>query len=342
MLVTILEMRSYLGLGAATGTPAKTKITVTDENKNTTLREKGIILFDDVGTVGVWFNVSGGGTPGDDIMACDRRIEITDVIVDDDDGVVASALAGALDDDAKFSAVIDANNEAVIHVTSSTNGPKAAARDTNDKPTDFILEVEAAGTDTDDDEAFLTQQINVVSNAIEGYTRRKFLRDDFVQTFYSEDYRPSSEITLSLYPVNSVASVVVDDTTTLTDYRIHKPSGTLIRKEGFHRGEKTVISFDAGFDVADIPADIKEVVYSVVSERYNKKKSGVALNFGSDVQRVSIPGTISIDFDYTLSNNDRTTPFGSIIGDYLNVLDFHRSDRAVLGSSKLEYVEIDT
>ena len=76
-----------------------------------------------------------------------------------------------------------------------------------------------------------------------------------------------------------------------------------------------------------------------MGERYNKKSSGVDLNFGSDVQRVSIPGAISIDFDYSLSNNERKSAYGVILGSNSNILDDWRSERSVIGSGKLEYVE---
>ena len=87
-----------------------------------------------------------------------------------------------------------------------------------------------------------------------------------------------------------------------------------------------------------MPTTIQYVVKAIVEERYNKKLSGVSLNFGSDVQRISIPGTISIDFDYTLTSNDRVNAFGNLLGSYLNLLDFYRSERAILGASRLNYV----
>ena len=106
----------------------------------------------------------------------------------------------------------------------------------------------------------------------------------------------------------------------------------------FFAGEETVIEYDAGY--ATIPSAILSVLDSLVGERYNKKSSGVDLNFGSDVQRISIPGTISLDFDYSLSNNERKSAYGSILGNNANILDDWRSDRAVLGSDKLIYVEV--
>jgi hypothetical protein len=188
-----------------------------------------------------------------------------------------------------------------------------------------------------DDDNFLTTQIQIVSEAIEAYCRRKFEKRTYTQTFYAEDYPRSTQIYLSVYPVSQIISYapLLD----VSQLRLQKLAGVLTRGEGFFYAPVTVIKYVAGYEYADIPKLIQSVVYGVVEERFNKKAAGVGLNFGSDVQRVSIPGTISIDFDYTLTNNDRTTAFGGIIGNYLNILDSFRSDRAILGAGTLTYVE---
>jgi hypothetical protein len=123
---------------------------------------------------------------------------------------------------------------------------------------------------------------------------------------------------------------------------VHGPSGRIIKTDGtyFFGAEETVILYDAGYET--LPSTIQSVLDSVVQERYNKNTSGVDLNFGSDVQRISIPGAISIDFDYSLNNNDRKSAFGVILGANLNILDPYRSERAILGESKLIYVEEET
>jgi hypothetical protein len=196
------------------------------------------------------------------------------------------------------------------------------------------------GVSGSDDDTFLTEQIGIVSEAIEAYCRRKFKEAAYVQTFYASDYGRAHTLDLAMYPVKTITSIEEDGIAYLSDsYRVQKEVGRLTRVDGFHYGTLTVVEYTAGYADADIPKLLQGVVYTIVSERYTKKKSGVNLNFGSDVQRVSIPGTISIDFDYSLSNNDRTTPFGVILGAHLNVLDYYRSDRAVLGAGKLTYVE---
>lgn len=205
------------------------------------------------------------------------------------------------------------------------------------------------GITTSDDDAFLTQQATLISDVIEAYCRRKFNLTSWIQTFYKEDLllsmRNTRELEMYYFPIVEVTDISVDDTD-LTGgalsaaIRVHKPTGKIRRVDGLTLyGDVVVISYSAGY--ASVPTPILAVLDGLVSERYNKKKSGIDLNFGSDVQSISIPGAISIAFDYTLTNNDRSSAYGTIIGNYANVLDDWRSERAVVGSSKIEYVEED-
>lgn len=190
-------------------------------------------------------------------------------------------------------------------------------------------------------DTFLTNQITIVSDAIEGYCRRKFLLADYAQTFYREDYQVTKMLELFNYPLEEISSIVEDDVELDSDqYRIHKPTARIIKSPGcgsFFNAVETVVEYSAGLETC--PTPVLAVLDALVQERYNKKTSGVDLNFGSDVQRISIPGAISIDFDYSLNNNDRKSAFGVILGSNVNILDSYRSDRAVLGSGKLIYVE---
>lgn len=189
-------------------------------------------------------------------------------------------------------------------------------------------------------DTFLETQITTVSDAIESYCRRKFEQTTYEQTFYGTDYPPSRDLHLFMYPLISVASIEEDgEEVDSADYRINKPAGYVIKSSGYfnYGADETVITYSAGY--ATIPTPLQDIVFSLVGERYNKKVAGIDLNFGSDVQRVSIPGTLSIDFDYSLSNNDRSTPFGSILGNYLNSLDYYRSHRVAIPEGNLIYVD---
>lgn len=193
---------------------------------------------------------------------------------------------------------------------------------------------------TTDYDSFLTEQLQLVSDTVEAYCRRSFEEKDYIQTFYRDDYPKISQIELFHYPVSTVTSIFSDaDEVDVATYRLHKPSGSLNFKYGFPCGEEVEITYTAGYAAGQIPTPVVAAVKSLVEERYNRKKSGVALNFGADVQRVSIPGAISIDFDYTLNNNDRKNAFGLILGAQLNVLDYYRSERVIAGQGQIKYVE---
>lgn len=199
-------------------------------------------------------------------------------------------------------------------------------------------------------DSFLTTQIQIVSDAIEGYCNRKFEQSSYIQKFYREDfleYGDLQKISLFMYPVVNISEVKEFSNEqdlvgqAITEYRLNKPTG-IIQKNNysgvfFDNGDILQVTYSAGY--ATVPVLITSVVYSIVQERYNKKINGVDLNFGSDIQRISIPGTIGIDFDYSLQNNERKTHFGSILGNHVNVLDSFRSESTILGPVRLTYVD---
>lgn len=200
------------------------------------------------------------------------------------------------------------------------------------------------GETTTDYDSFLNLQIQIVSDAVEEYCNRKFAQASYVQTFYLEDFdKYPTQLKLYHFPLIAITTFVEvpesGSNIPVADYRFHKPTAILDKSAGgkfFSNGKKLEITYDAGF--ATIPALVQGVVYNLVQERYNKKKNGIDLNFGSDVQRVSIPGAISIDFDYSLENNLRKSHLGTILGNNLNVLDSFRSERAIIGDVRLSYV----
>jgi hypothetical protein len=200
------------------------------------------------------------------------------------------------------------------------------------------LEIDSSDTTYDN---FLLDQGEVISSAIETYCKRNFKKKTYTQEFYKDELFDSrggriGEVLLYHYPVINVNSVL-EGTEAVSDYRVVKSSGVLRKKEGlFLNNDVLTVEYIAGY--TRLPALVREVFYSLLSERYNKKVAGVDLNFGKNVQRVSIPGTISIDYDYTLDTNNRNTPLGIIVGDTANVLDQFVSERAVMGSLREGYV----
>lgn len=216
------------------------------------------------------------------------------------------------------------------------------------------------GETTNTYDTFLTNQITIISDSAEGYCARKFLSATYTQTYYGRDFDKDNDaenLFTYHYPVTSVASVkeiekdgdgVDINTTTLTtdEFLFHPESGKFKKttRDGYQRfwfteygyNSRVEIEYTAGF--ATTPTPIQDVVYNLVEQRYNKKVAGIDINFGQDVQRLSVPGVMSIDFDYTLQSNERKTAFGMILGNYVNVLDMYRSERKLVGEIKENYV----
>lgn len=198
-----------------------------------------------------------------------------------------------------------------------------------------------SGSDYD---AFLTQQLTVVSDSIEAYCKRHFNKHTYTQTFPKE-MTPSCqlEVDLAEYPIASITSITegINDPMDPSQYILNKKYGSVFRRcfPFFLCREDTVFVYVAGYDQADIPSPLKQAVYSLVQESYNRKLAGVDLNFGSNVSSINLPGVLAINFDYSLQDKDRDAGFGKILGDWQNVIDGYRSERAVVGVVTREYLE---
>lgn len=220
------------------------------------------------------------------------------------------------------------------------------------------------GITTTDDDAFLTTQINLFSSTIENYCRRKFELATYTQTFYYSDYEQDDDrrklwlfhfpapIITEIREITTYNGVDTSEVLPSTNYRLSKKLGRIEKiSEGYPQtwfndsryfltcglNSRIEVDYSAGF--SEVPLEIQDVMCSLIGERYSKKKAGVDVNFGNDVQRISIPGTMSIDFDYSLQANERKTRFGMILGNYINVLDFFRSERSLIGEIKENYVD---
>jgi hypothetical protein len=192
--------------------------------------------------------------------------------------------------------------------------------------------------DTSNDD-FLISQINLISEAMELYCGRKFNLASYTQEFYKDEIAKDivSEIFLYHYPVVNIVSIQQDGED-ITEYRTVKSTGLIRKRTGLFISYDSplTVMYSAGYQT--LPYTLQEVLTSLVRERYNKKVAGVDLNFGSDVQRISIPGTISIDYDYTLENNSQGVALGILVGTYANVLDQFKSERKVVGTLREGYV----
>lgn len=216
---------------------------------------------------------------------------------------------------------------------------------------------------TDND--FLNGQIALFSSAIESYCRRKFELATYTQTFYYSDYAERDEDRRTLWLFHFPSPTITEirhittyegtDSSEVVDangYRLRKELGRLQKfDEGLPDswfnssryfltcGLNSRIEVDYSAGYTEVPLEIQDVMCSLIGERYSKKKAGVDLSFGNDVQRISIPGTMSIDFDYSLQANERSTRLSMLLGNYVNVLDIFRSERALTGEIKENYVD---
>lgn len=219
------------------------------------------------------------------------------------------------------------------------------------------LKIPLVDTTYDD---FLTREINIISTAGNNYCGRILEQGSYTETWYGQDFPDTSyipELFSFHYPVISITQIDiiersqgVDSTTTLTadEYRLYKSKGKLKRVDADSYSQKQwfseasinntriEIQYDAGY--AAVPMDIQGAVFEIVAQRYQKEKSDLGMDFGSNVQRVGIPGVMNIDFDYTLTKNERENAFGIFLGDHLNVFDFYRSERSSISQSVVESI----
>lgn len=205
-------------------------------------------------------------------------------------------------------------------------------------------------------DTFLQAQLDLYSSTVENYCGRKFEQASYVQTYYKSDLDSQFEdLTLYHFPTISVASINevysregVDQTTTALSayqYRINERLGTIKKVTsgvitnwfaaiGYET--RIEVTYDAGY--ATIPLEIDAVIKRLVEVDYNKEKSNIPLSMGPDIQSIAIPGVMNIAYDYSLQANERKNKFGMLIGNYANVLDSFRSERAVIGELRDNYV----
>lgn len=89
------------------------------------LHLKYFILYDDVGSVGVWYDIdNAGGTAPAGALAAARQIEISTVNSNDDEFNVAQKTQVVIEADAKFAATVASN---VVTVTNSVGGARTDA-----------------------------------------------------------------------------------------------------------------------------------------------------------------------------------------------------------------------
>ena len=203
-------------------------------------------------------------------------------------------------------------------------------------------------TDTSQD-AYLTSELTLFSETVENYCNRKFEVATYTEKIFHRDFYNESEYYLYHFPIITLTSATEkakDEDDVILNPLMNNRTGkmkilddneyfTSLFKNTGANGYMEIV-YDAGY--ATVPLEVQEAIKELIQARFNKKESGVDFNFGSNVQRVSIPGVMGIDFDYTLTTNERTNKYGMILGDYQNIFDNYRSERTLVGDTEVSYL----
>ncbi len=127
----------------------------------------GFMLYDEVGSVGVFFdNGNAGAVAPTDINAAARKIECNAQADDDTAEDIATALAAKLDLDAKFVAIVDPDDLTAVLVTASLVGLRTDAFDSADEPTAFDISVDTQGAAAASDVALTLAQLIIDFHAL--------------------------------------------------------------------------------------------------------------------------------------------------------------------------------
>lgn len=199
-----------------------------------------------------------------------------------------------------------------------------------------FLGIDALNSEYD---SFLTLYGDMYSDAMEVYCRRKFLSATYTQTFYKDHFEGrNTDLYLYHFPLISVTSIFEGDLE-IENFRVAKNIGMVTNKDGwFISGEEIVAIYEAGYTT--LPNPLKYSLLSLLQSSFNRKKEGIDVNFGSDVQSIAIPGVLNISFDYSLQNNDQKSVLGVMLREHLNVLDQYKSERKFTGVTVREsYVD---
>lgn len=148
----------------------------------------------------------------------------------------------------------------------------ALVEQTEDTPVDLItiedLKLDLSIEDDDEDER-LEASITRLSKLIASECGRIFGLSFGVETFefdQGETTRPGSKLSLSLYPVDEIESVVLNGSE-VEDYTVDKDAG-LIWINGVSWSGTVVVTYSGGYNLPDdAPAELQSAVIEAVRER---------------------------------------------------------------------------
>jgi len=178
---------------------------------------------------------------------------------------------------------------------------------------------------SNDDDAYLNNQIAFISKEIENYCERIFCANEYTQTWVppadTSFVWNSRVIQLFHFPVNDIISVTVDQVVLdAADYTISTHDWTLTSQK-FLSATDIAVVFNGGFTT--IPADVAMAAEDLVVSRYMQRNADPTRIVRSE----SVPEVGSVDY---LSAQYYQRGFDPVIGNYGTTLDRYRTERALV------------
>ena len=185
-----------------------------------------------------------------------------------------------------------------------------------------------AGEMTDQEAQVLDFYIQVCSDTICNYTRRKFESGTFQDVFF--DLGGNKSVHLGEVPVKSVQRVALGDETLMemVDYMIDKEAGIIYGDQGFFSYTPNVVltvDYTAGFDI--MPSVIKQCILDFVNYKYTppSQASSSSASVTGNVKAVQVEGVGTITYEGSSSTSVGTTTAakagGTVLGLNYSLLD---------------------
>lgn len=133
------------------------------------------------------------------------------------------------------------------------------------------------------DNLLLEELINAVTDFMEDYCKRRFMKTAYANELYDGD--GTEMLFLKNYPIVTIATIywtyvdVADDLIDSDEYKIYNSGGYLFRSGGWIAGHQNIkINYTAGYDFATdgIPSELQDICNALVNLKYNQPdKQGI-------------------------------------------------------------------
>lgn len=185
------------------------------------------------------------------------------------------------------------------------------------------------GEMTDQEANVLDFFINVCSETICNYTRRRFESGEFQDQFF--DLYGARSVHLGEFPVKTIKRITLGDETLMesVDYMIDKEAGIIYGDEGFFAySTNTILTVDyvAGYDI--LPSVLKQCILDFVNYKYTPPSQAASSSSQvtvGNVKSVQVEGVGTITYEGSSSTSIGTTTAakagGTVLGLNYSLLD---------------------